>query len=231
MELLKDVPDIGPAAVEALQLCSLVAPDKVPVELVARGGMMLPPVSPLRCYLTGSAEEVSGDDGPPVECVRQAEAVVALLARHSLVNPDRGCGTDTVLPCISMHRLMQEVVAEDLLLIPTMAQALCCSLLQAVKTTWTNRVDNWHRSIQIAEVWCTHVLWMARHELATNLLLGNHMPAVAELMQSSAECLRGLGHCEDGLLLATLCCELRRRQWGAGECGDEEAAVGRWRSQ
>ncbi len=120
MGLLKSVPDVGPAAVEALQLCSFVAPDNIPVELVARAGYSLPDASLLRRFILGqgaagaATDEGCGDEGPSLDSMRRSEDVVALLARHSLVSGGPGATRDAATPpCFSMHRLLQGCVAQD----------------------------------------------------------------------------------------------------------------------
>lgn len=84
-----------PAAFELLQLCAFLAPDAIPLEIFTEGAPALGPELRLK-----AANEFGVD------------VTTIILRRYSLLN--REVKGDEEIPLFSMHRMMQEILQDEM---------------------------------------------------------------------------------------------------------------------
>jgi tetratricopeptide (TPR) repeat protein len=224
LALLRSVPDLGAAAVEALQLCSYAAPDGIPFELVVRAGLLLPAGLPLRTYLAGCDRTPAerGDDWAPCALsLRRVEELVALLASHNLVVINCCQDDDGPPPSFSMHRLLQVCIADDSSRDPELVSkhldALRKCLTGGIRHYWGARSDAWQLNVRIAEQWCVHSLWVSNgsHGFKSATSLEESEAAqLEELLHATIQCLTGVGRVEEAHALTDARLTLLQRLWG-----------------
>lgn len=168
--VVKMAPGLGLAALQALQLCSLLAPDCISVELLVRAGWCLPATSCLRRFLQGGAGSLSAgspDEHLPPHAFRRGEALVCLLFRHGLIalQPLQE-GTSS---CFSVPRLVQSCELESLCNEGTTLPLLLKSVCSAVRILCEG---NGHLDATSRQVSNAHGSWIAHQFLCWCVFLG-----------------------------------------------------------
>jgi TIR domain/NB-ARC domain len=140
------VEQINPAATELLRLCTYLAPETIPDELVTKGAAALGPVL-----------------GPVAANPVALDQTIGLLRKYSLLNREADRTTD--LTRLSIHRVMQEILLDEMeevlqylwaeRAVRALAQALPVmewSVLQAHVRHCLDLITKWHMSFPEAEL-------------------------------------------------------------------------------
>lgn len=219
------VAPVGKAAVDTLRLLSLVAPDHIPVEVVARAGLFTTAPHDLRAYIAGPSAELgppSGGDVQPVDTLvlQRAGEVVDALSRYSLVALEGGSTRD--LRCFRVHRLLQAVVREDQVKPAPTAQALvdvcCASLRDGVSQAWASRHTTWATAVVAVGVWGAHAVYAAHVDVVMQHGRGTPpLPSFVGLMEKATSGLLGVGDTHSAIIASTLAMECSKQLHGGAD--------------
>ncbi len=179
---------LGPAAVQALELCALVAPDDIPVEFILMCARSQPPPEPLASFVFSAVSPRDGGarghsestwEPPTFDVVNPAHAyqsaelercrqVLLALDRFNLVTVRRACSASSTLSSFSLHRLLQSTICDEL---PSDSRSryldwVCRGLVGGVQVVWTHHfsTSDWYPVASVAEVWCMHGLHLCASE-------------------------------------------------------------------
>lgn len=171
------VPRAQPAAMELLELCSFLAPDSIPEEILSRGGTVLP----------GTLSMVVSDG-------LLFHEVLGLLARYGLIRRSSGF--------LSMHRLVQHVVRMSISRDQAKNRvATCVHLLQGAFSGDRGEPTDQARNLLLAHIFAVfpHAVSIdAELEAAKNLLM-----SAAEYMGRRAQLLGAAASVEDAVTMTS----------------------------